>query len=656
MDLASLLDACASGLASTFAPASLIALCVGVVVGALVGILPGLGGPAAIAILLPMTFTRPPGEALALLIGIIAATSTTGDLTSILLGIPGEPTAAATVLDGHPLARRGEAGRAIGASLISSLAGALVGVMVFGAGIALARPLSRTFGSPEYFVFAVVGVCLALPLTSASRAKGAAMGALGFALATVGLDPSVATPRFTFGELALWDGIGLIPAALGLFAIPEIVTLMARASIAPALRAPAHAAFREGVRDVRKFWPVVVRSSLIGAGVGLMPGLGGTVSQWMAYAQAEARSPHARDFGRGAIEGVIAPSAANNATLGGALVPTLALGIPGSVSAALLLSALVMKGIVPGPQLLLPEEFGGHLTFVFTLAWMIVMATVLATALSWSAIGSLVRVTRVRSSLLTPMLFLLVFVGAFTERHLFADLLITAIFGVAGVAFARYNWPRTPMLIGLVLGPIAENRLFLSMDAYGTDWLFRPVVLLAAALLGALWIRRSDRRSGRGASTFEDVTPAADRGAALTTLTLLAVGIAALIMTEGFPGRAALFPRLVLACAVVTLGIVFARDLMTRRLAVSQLLDTQHAVPLRAAGRILFFLAIIWALGFPAGAPVAVLGSLLIDGRERLGPILGLTLLAYVLVAVVMTRLLQIPFPSGAALAWMGVQ
>ena len=657
MSLDNLLQSCAAGLGYVLAPSILEFLLAGVVVGGLVGILPGLGGAATIALLLPFVFDQPTHQAFALLIGIVSATATTGDLTSILLGVPGESTAAATVVDGHPMARRGEAGRAIGASLASSLGGALFGALTLGIGIAAARPLARAIASPELFMLAVLGVAFAVPLTSAARLKGLAVGGLGFALASVGLDPISATPRFTFGQMTLWEGIGLMPAALGLLAIPEIVSLAGRTSIAPLVAAPARATFLAGVYDAIRSWRVVLRSSAIGAGVGLLPGLGGSVSQWIAYSDAAKRSTNPREFGSGAVEGVIAPSAANNATLGGALIPTLTLGIPGSLSAAMLLTALIVKGVTPGPQMLIPEREGGHLEFLFALAWMMVFANLIAAIASWGASGLLIKVTRIRSGLLVPILLLLVFLGSFVERRLLADLLVMAALAAVGLALYYFRWPRSPALIGLVLGGLAENRLFLSMDAYGRAWLWRPGVLAIACVIAASFVypyMRRQRRPHREADAEKQSSARLASGERTFVLMLLAIVLAAFALTLGIPGRAALFPGSVLLVTAVLLSSILIRDRL-RRETVPHAASTVDRMSFPAVMFLPVFVLLIWCLGFTLGAPAAVLFYLMAVGRERFVTIAGVTIGAFLFIEMIMVRLLQLPFPAGVLLAWAGL-
>ena len=290
MSLALVAEACLSGLVQVFSWPECGLLVIGVVVGALVGILPGLGGSAALAILMPLTLGLPPSEAFALLIGVAAVVATTGDLTSILVGIPGEGTSAATVVDGHQLTMRGEASRAVGASLMSSLVGSIIGALTLALAIPLALPLARSIGSPELFMLTLFGIAFLAPLSRGTPLKGLVAGGLGVMLATIGLDPISATPRFTFGQLALWDGIGPIPVALGLYAIPEIVQLTAQPTASSA--APtAFGGLLTGVHDVRRLWRLVLSSSAVGTTIGVVPGMGANIAQWLAYGLAARRTP-----------------------------------------------------------------------------------------------------------------------------------------------------------------------------------------------------------------------------------------------------------------------------------------------------------------------------------------------------------------------------
>ncbi len=658
--MATFFSAYVGGLLRVFAWPEFGLLLVGVLIGAIVGILPGLGGAATVALLMPFIVGLDPARAFALLMGVAAVTATTGDLTSILIGVPGEATTAATVVDGHPMARRGEAPRAIGASLASSLAGTLFGALTLTFTMPLAGVLIRSIGSPELFMLALFGVTFMAPLSGASRLKGLAAGGLGLMLAMVGLDQLGATPRFTFGQLTLWDGIGAIPVVLGLFAIPEIVEL-AGSRVSPLTTDDwGHATRKglaQGVRDAVRLRSLVLRSSAIGAVMGLLPGIGASISQWMAYADAARRSKRPSEFGHGAIEGVIAPSAANNATLGGALTPTLALGVPGSLTSAMLLSALVLLGLAPGPRLLLPERDGGHLTLVFALVWFMVIGNIVAVGVSYAASGLLVRITQVRAERLVPFLLVVTFFGAFMERQAVADVLVTCVMGALGLALVRYDWPRAPVLLGLVLGPLAENRLFLSMDAFGTSWLLRPGVLIVGALiLGSLLL------PGRARASSEGELPAGRRPTApmyrdelIFGILLVVLLISAIVAATSYPPRASLMPKLVATVTAALLMTAFALDVRSPRWSERPEWAADISFENPVARWLPVFLVLTWAVGFVLSAPLLIFGYLVAGGERPLRAVL-MAVGVLLVVNVILTGWLGVSFPPGALTTWASGQ
>jgi len=321
-------NAFVSGLTQLFSGTTFLLMLLGIAVGFVVGILPGLGGPTTLALMLPFIFKMNAVQAFAFLLGMTAVTNTTGDITSILFGVPGEPTTAATIVDGHPMAKKGEAGRALGAALMSSLIGAVFGALALALAVPIVRPLVLTFGSPEFFMLALLGVVFVASLSGDNLLKGLIAGGLGYLLATIGLDPISGIQRYTFGKLFLWDGIGLVPVTIGLFAIPEVIDLAVQGTSISKQNVGKIGGVMEGVKDTfRHFW-MVIRCSALGTYIGLIPGMGGAVSQWIAYAHAVQSSPNKERFGKGAVEGVLGPGAANNSTLGGALIPTVPSACP----------------------------------------------------------------------------------------------------------------------------------------------------------------------------------------------------------------------------------------------------------------------------------------------------------------------------------------
>ncbi|HWM43350.1 MAG TPA: tripartite tricarboxylate transporter permease [Burkholderiales bacterium] len=457
----------------------------GVLLGFWVGLLPGLGGATTLALMLPFIYTMQPVEAFAFLLGMHAVTATTGDITSVLFGVPGEAASAATILDGHAMAKKGEAGRALGAALAASLVGALVGAVALALAVPVVRPLVLTFGSPELFMLAIVGLAFIASLSShggRGMLRGFLAGALGLFFATVGQDPQAGVPRFTLDLLYLWQGLDLVPVLVGIFAIPEIIELVARGtSIAGRLPAGrlSRGAF-EGVKDTfRHFW-LTVRCSLIGTFIGIMPGLGGSVAQWMAYghaAQSARTAEERKGFGAGDVRGVIGPGAANNSKEGGSLIPTIAFGVPGSTAMAILLGGFVLLGLVPGPDML-----SKHLSVTYSMVWTIVIANVVTVLVCFAFLDQLAKLTTVRAGILIPIILVLVFIGSYTSNNHYGDILVTLVFGAIGYLMVLAGWPRAPFVLGLVLGKIAENYLYISVARYEAAWLTRPVVLVLIAV------------------------------------------------------------------------------------------------------------------------------------------------------------------------------
>nr|BAA23266.1 hypothetical protein [Nocardioides sp.] len=402
-------------------PGTLALLLAGVAIGFVVGILPGLGGPVTLALMLPFTFAMQPIEAFAFLLGMLVVTSTTGDLTSVLFGIPGEATAAAAALDGFPLTRRGESGRALGAVLSSSLLGSMIGAAVLAATVPIIRPVVLSLGPPEFFVLTALGLTFVVALSGHQILKGFLMTAAGLLVALIGVESQGGVPRYTFGQLYFWDGIGLIPVVIGLFGGAEALQLMlSRKSIAG--DAPAGAGsltgVSRGIHDTLHHWKVVGQSSAIGVTVGMIPGLGGSVAQFIAYGQARQRSKNPEMFGKGAIDGLIASGANNNARDSGSLVPTIAFGIPGGANTAVLLSAFLIVGLNPGPEMLTT-----NVEVTFSMVWITVIANAVAVALAFTLLKPLMRLTFISGPLLVPFLVLLMALGAYSSTNSYGSAL-----------------------------------------------------------------------------------------------------------------------------------------------------------------------------------------------------------------------------------------
>ncbi|HZD39702.1 MAG TPA: tripartite tricarboxylate transporter permease, partial [Terriglobales bacterium] len=638
---------------------------IGIGVGFVVGILPGLGGPTTMALMLPFIFKMSAVEAFAFLLGMAAVTATTGDITSILFGVPGEPTTASTIVDGHPMAKNGEAGRALGAALMSSLLGAIIGAFSLAIAIPVVRPLVLTFGSPEFFMIALLGVTFVASLSGGNLLKGLISGGFGFLLATIGLDPISGIQRYTFGQLFLWDGVGLVPVTLGLFAIPEIIDLAVVATSISREGVGKLGGVMEGIRDTfRHFW-LVFRCSALGAYIGVIPGMGGAVSQWLAYAHAVQSSPNKERFGKGAVEGVLGPGAANNSTLGGALVPTIAFGVPGSVIMAILLGAFIIQGIVPGPDMLLPEP-RGKLSLTFSFVWIIVLSNILTVAICLLFLDTLAKITQLRVSLLMPIILLLVYLGAFAEKNAFEDLIIVLVFGMLGWIMVKFGWQRPPLLLGMVLGPLMENRLFLSTDNYGLAWLARPGVLIISALIvvGIVYPvlkKRWQTESANPAEPLQTSGPHREPHAetiswqSLFTAGLIGLFAWALWESRDFGFRAGLFPWVIgyplLALTILQLILELMGKGRGGGLEVETEIDLPKEIVRRRTagilGWIIGFFLLIWLLGFPYAAPLTTFLYLKFSGKEKWLITLLFTVATWGFFYGVFDYALKIPFPPG---------
>ena len=483
-----------SSLLGIFEPITLVTMLAGIAIGFAVGILPGLGGSVSLALMLPFTIAMEPVQAFAFLLGMYVVCATTGDITSVLFGVPGEATTAATVLDGYPLTKQGQAGRALGGALLSSAMGAVLGAIVLALSVPIMRPLVLALGPPEFFMLTILGLSFVIALSGRDIFKGLIMAAVGFIVSMVGLDPQAGIPRYVFGSLYLWDGVSIVAVVVGLFGGAELLQLMlSKASISRKETADPYAGLGRGLRDCFRHWTVVVRSSAIGILIGVIPGMGGSVSQFIAYGSAQQASKHPEKFGKGSMEGLVAAGANNNAKDSGALIPTIAFGIPGSVSMAVLLSAFVIVGLQPGPEML-----STHLDVTFSMVWIMVVANIIAVVLSLLLLKQLVKLSFLKGTWLAPFLLVLLSIGAFTAHNTWQDVVVMLTAAAFGVVCIHWDWPRVPFLLAFVLGHTAERYLFLSNSLHGWTWLQEPVViglaLMTVLVIAGPYIRRARTR------------------------------------------------------------------------------------------------------------------------------------------------------------------
>ncbi len=497
-----MLEACIQGLLINLQLWPFIYLLIGAAIGFCVGILPGLGGGTTIAIMLPFIYKMTPQEAFPFLLGMHSVCNTTGDITSILFGIPGEASAVATIVDGHPMAKKGEAGRALGAALMSSLVGAIIGAAVLACAIPIVRPLVLAFGSPEMFMVILLGLtCIAALSGHGKRGLllGLLSGILGFMCSLVGQDRHGGILRFTFGILYLWDGLPIVPVVIGLFAIPEVVDLAVRetgiASQAPFGKLGK--GMKDGIKDTFRYLGLTVRCSMIGSLTGIIPGFGGGISQWLAYAHAvqSAKNDEERaGFGKGDIRGVLGPGACNNSKEGANLVPTVAFGIPAGTGMAILLGGFLLLGLVPGPEML-----SKHLALTYSMVWTIVIANIITVSVSLLLINHLAKLTLIRGNLMIPIILMFCFIGAYMRNERIEDVIVMLIFGMLGYFMLKYRWPRPPFILGYILGKLAERYVYISTMRYGLTWLYRPkVVLLFLIIMAFCFYPYIQKKLGKG--------------------------------------------------------------------------------------------------------------------------------------------------------------
>ena len=481
-----------------FTPLRMGLLLGGVALGLIAGVIPGLGGIAALSLLLPFTYGMDPYSAMAILMGLAAATSHGDVIPAILFGVPGTVGCAATVMDGYPMAKRGEAGRALGAAFSSSLIGGIFGAIILGVAIPIITPVVLFFGSPELLGICVFGMTLAAALSGNAPLKGILAALIGLLLSMIGEDSQTSTLRFTFGSLYLWSGMPIVPIALGIFALPELCDIVInRRAIASGAKINAMGGQWRGCKDSIVNWFLVLRTGALGAICAMVPGLGAPVIDWIAYAHAIKTEKGAKQsFGRGDVRGVIAAESSTNAREGGSLVTTIAFGIPGQPSMAILLGAFLIQGITPGPDML-----SKHLDLTYTIVWSLTLANVFGTLICFALANQFARIATIRYTLLLPVVMTLVYVGAFEGQHNWGDIIALLVLGGIGWIMKHCGWPRPPLVLGFVLGKLIERYMFISVERYGWDWLTNWFVLLmfAASLFSALQqiIAKRDRSAGQ---------------------------------------------------------------------------------------------------------------------------------------------------------------
>lgn len=480
-------QALAEALTQLVQPVSLLLLVVGIVLGLVIGILPGLGPPIAIALALPFTFYLDTVPSLILLLGIYSAAIYGGSISAIAVGIPGTGAAIATVQDGHTMFKSGRGGEALGYSLIGSVIGGLFSVVCLALISPLLAQLAAKFGPREYLAISMFGLVVVVRVAGSSLAKGMMMGGLGIFLTTWGLDELNGTERYTFGSYYLYEGLPLVPFLVGLFAMSEVMIGAERALQKIEFDQASLTVKLPGFGKLAKLKGVLMRSSLIGTIIGIIPGEGAAVGAFFAYSEAKRKSDKPERFGTGIPEGIVAPETANNATVGGALVPTLTLGVPGSPAAAVLLGALLIQGLAPGPRL-----FEERPDLMYSIFIGLLFINVLMMFIGLFAIRFAAKLIMVPTSIIVPTVLLLCFVGIYSVSSSFFNVGVLLGAGVLGYVVRKLGFSIAPLSIGFVLGPILENALRQSLtiaDGSVAEFFNTPIGLSIYAVLAltVLW-------------------------------------------------------------------------------------------------------------------------------------------------------------------------
>lgn len=464
----------------------ILVLLFSVPLGIVIGVLPGVGAVVGVTVLLPLTFGMDPVHGICMLVAVYCGAFYGGAVSAILINTPGTPAAICTILDGYPMARKGEAHRALTAAVVASFIGGVFSVIILTFCAPLIARIALKFSYTEYFAIALFGIIMVITSSSKkSFLKGLLMGTFGLFLACIGQDKMGTVERFTFGVLELSRGMPLLPVVVGLFAISQALLLTEKGAKAVRLdKMKQKVGLWEMFKEMRKYKATLIRSSLIGTGVGAIPGIGAAISAFVAYSMAKRASKTPKKFGSGHIEGVVASESSNNSTTGGALIPLLTLGIPGDPITAIMLGAFLVHGLIPGPMLFVEA---GPLVYA-------IFATMLITyflILVYGYFGSypFAAILKVREEVLVPIILVISFIGAYSVNSSLFDVGLALVFGVLGYFFSKFQFPLPPILMGLILGPIAEESMRQSLVVSDGSWsifVTKPIsalFLLATALI-----------------------------------------------------------------------------------------------------------------------------------------------------------------------------
>ena len=652
-----MLEAAFHALVLVLDPTRLAIMAGGVVLGLSLGVIPGLGGVVGLAILIPFTYQMDGYSAFALLLGMAAVTTVSDMIPAVLFGVPGTVGAAATVLDGHALAKQGQAARAFGAGYASSLIGGVFGAVLLAVLIPVLRPVALYLASPELLALCIFGLSMVAVLSGRAPLKGLTAAGFGLMLAMVGSDAQTGTQRWSFDSLYLWDHLPLVPVTLGIFAVPELADLaIRRTSVAAGSgeRTISMSGQWDGFREALRHWKLILRCSGMGALLGAVPGLGSAVIDWMAYGHAVRTEKNPEMFGHGDIRGVIAAESSNNAKEGGHLLPTIAFGVPAGASMALLLSAFLMHGFVPGPEMLTK-----HLDVTYSIMWTLTISHVLGAGICLCFSGLFAKLAQVRHGVLVPLVVSVILLGAYEGSQSYGDLLSLVLFGGLGWVMKRLNWPRPPLILGFVIGGLFERYLFISTEVFGGAWVFRPVVMAVLAL--ALWVMFKPFKASvvDTVATLRGLRRGHGVGVApLLTVAILAAAAYGYRRSLGWPAHAAMVPQ----AAILVTSVFGVLNLITELFGSAPAatasghpeFDLLAGIPARLsqARAARFF---VWLVGFLVACAlvgllpalfVFLLGQMRLEFRERWLVAIGISVVASLVLYGLFDRVFAVPWPQ----------
>ncbi|MDB9834170.1 tripartite tricarboxylate transporter permease [Planktomarina temperata] len=608
-----------SALDALFDPIRLAALFAGMLVGMVFGMLPGLGGVAAVSILLPFVYYLDDYSGLAMLLGAISVVYTADTITSVLLGAPGSPASAPTAIEGHALAKKGEAGRALGVGFLASMVGGLVGAAVLFFAIPIAGPIVLMLGTPELFMFALVGLFFASSMIGKDLAKGLAAACLGVLLGVVGPAQAAADFRFTFDQVYLLDGFSLTIVALGLFGVAEVISMLAAGGSISHERMKV-TKWGDGFHDFWKSRWLVLRASIIGVFGGFVPAVGASASTWVAYGHAIRSTKDKTKFGKGEIRGIAASEGANNATVISDLVPTLLFSVPGGPAAAIFLGALFSFGYYPGPRMITQNP-----DLMFLIVWSVALTSIVGAALCFAVTPMLARLTRIPFAIIAAPLILIMVIGAYQSTSTMGDIFMLFLLGGLGWLMKHGGWPRAPALVGFVLAGPMEQYFWLTNQIHGWSWLTRPGVLIIGSiifipfLLSAYrWVRAHGQETALQVpvETDEDDAgmPQASKGVALV-LAAIATVLFLYALWELFSFNPA--SRLMPALTIVP-GLPLALWLLVRGVREFNNDFERDARELWILVALVAYAFVVWAIGLSIPTGLLIAWMLLAKAKMRL--------------------------------------